>query len=72
MADKNYAGSNGLSAAFSAIKAALNEKVDKVNGKGLVNPNVEQMVCNRTTNGTYVLKATVYNGSVTYSWESDE
>lgn len=72
MADKKYAGISGLSAAFSAIKAAINEKVDKINGKGLVNPKVEQMICDKTTNGTYVLKATVLNGSVTYSWESDE
>lgn len=72
MSDNNYAGRNGLSAAFAAIKASINEKVDKINGKGLVNPKVEQMICDKTTNGTYVLKATVSNGSVTYSWESDE
>lgn len=71
MADKSYAGNSGLSAAFSAIKASINEKVDKVNGKGLVNPNVEQMLCNKVTNGTYVLKATVSNGTVTYSWEAE-
>ena len=71
MADKKYAGISGLSAAFSAIKAAINEKVDKVNGKNVVDTRVENMLCNKTTNGTYVLKATVSSGTVTYHWEPD-
>ena len=72
MADRNYAGNSGLSAAFGAIKSALNSKVDKVVNKDVVNTDVENMLCDKTTNGTYVLKATVSSGTVTYSWEADE
>lgn len=71
MADKKYAGNDSLPTILSAIKSSLNSKVDKVNGKDVVDTNVESMLCNNTTNGTYVLKATVSNGSVTYSWESE-
>lgn len=68
MADNKYAGEGGLSAILAQIKASINEKVDKVNGKGLVNTDVESMLCNESTSGTYVLKATVSDGNVTYSW----
>lgn len=71
MADRKYAGQSGLSAVFGAIKSAMNGKVDKITGKDIVNPSVENMLCDKTTNGTYVLKATVSSGTVTYSWEND-
>ncbi len=67
--DSNYAGNDGLSAIIGAIKSSLNSKVDKAYGKDIVNPNVENMICTESTDGTYVLKATVSSGIVTYSWE---
>lgn len=70
--DKKYAGESGLSAIFGAIKSSLNGKVDKVSGKDIVNPDVEDMLCSETTDGTYVLKATVSSGVVTYSWEPEQ
>lgn len=70
--DKKYAGEGGLSAIFGAIKSSLNGKVDKVSGKDIVNPDVEDMLCSETTDGTYVLKATVSSGTVTYSWEPEQ
>lgn len=69
--DKNYAGNNGLSAIIGAIKSSLNSKVDKAYGKDIVNPDVENMICTESTDGTYVLKATVSSGTVTYSWEPE-
>lgn len=70
--DKHFAGDSGLSAILGAIKSSLNSKVDKANGKDIVNPTVENMICTESTNGTYILKATVNNGIVTYSWEAEE
>lgn len=69
--DNNYAGNSGLSAIIGAIKSSLNSKVDKAYGKDIVNPDVENMICTESTDGTYVLKATVSSGIVTYSWEPE-
>lgn len=68
MADKRYAGLNGLSAVFAQIKAAINEKVTKVSGKDVVNVEVENLLCDEQTDGSYVLTAVVSSGMPTYNW----
>jgi hypothetical protein len=70
-ADRKYLGNSGASSVFAQIKSALLGKVDKKNGKDVVDTSVEDLLCTESTNGTYVLVATVNNGTVTYSWERE-